>query len=131
MSEAAAVEEFVNIQSLQKKNSTKNKAINAKKDAAKAAIIEHMIANNLTYIQVGDAAYLIINKKKSKQSFTPEFMHVLYRAFSRSQLNREVTEEEANAFVEFCSAQADRLGSSNVDLVMSKSKPLSVMLQDS
>ena len=124
------VKEFVTIRELQKQNSTKQKTINAKKDAAKATIIAHLQNTGQTYIQVADSCYLVLQKKKTKQSYTPEFLNVLYRAFARSHLSRDVSEEEGSAFESFCMTQADRLGSTNVDLVMSKSRPLASMLSD-
>jgi hypothetical protein len=126
----SAVQEFMQITDVQKKNSSTQKTINAKKDAAKEVIIESLQKSGEEYIQVGDSNFLVLVKKSSKQSYTSEFLSVLYRAFSMSKVNRQVDETEANAFADFCEEQAKRLGSTKIDLVPSKSRPFSHILEN-
>ena len=130
MDPESAVTEYVTIMELQKTNSTKQKTINGRKEASKAAIIERMQRENLTYIQGGDNCFLTLQTKTSSQAFTPEFLNVLYRAFNQSQMGRNVPEDEGMAFATFCKTQSKRLGNTHVDLVPSKSRPLAVMLAD-
>lgn len=124
-----AIAEFMQITQLQKQNAGKQKQINNKKEMARQAIIADLEGKNEMFVQTGDASYLVLKEKRTKQAFTPEFLKILFKAYLRTQMGMDVTDEQANGFEAFCASQSERLGTTKVDLVPSSSRPLAVMFE--
>lgn len=121
-----AVQLFVEACEVKKTNSSKQKEVTARQDAAKEALMSYMQTRDLPFITVAENCYLILKKKTSKPSLGGELLPLVYTAFQESK-GRDVAPSEGVEFSAFLEQQQVRLSSSSVDLVVSTSKPLSSM----
>jgi hypothetical protein len=124
-----ALATLTKIYSVQKENSKKLASIKTQFDEAKSAVFEYMQSNNLTFVSTGNNEYLVIESKTSKPSLNAELLGVCYQLHCRDNLKKQCTEEEVKAFVLITETVQSRLATRKQDLVFSKSKPMSSLLE--
>jgi hypothetical protein len=117
------------IHSVQQENSKKLASIKQQFDTAKAAVFEYMTTNNLKFVSTGNNEYLVIEEKTSKPSLNAELLTVCYQLHCRDNLKKQCTEEEVKAFLIMTETVQSRLATKKQDLVFSKSKPMSALLE--
>ena len=117
------------IHTVQQENSKKLASIKNQFDVAKSAVLEYMQENNLTFVSTGNNEYLVIENKTSKPSLNTELLGVCYQLHCRDNLKKQCTEDEVHAFVMMTETVQSRLATKKQDLVFSKSKPMSSLLE--
>lgn len=124
-----ALASLTKIHAIQQENSKKLASIKNQFDTAKAEVFEYMQNNNLKFVSTGNNEYLIIETKISKPSLNTELLGICYQLHCRENLKKECTEDEIQAFVLMTGNVQSRLATKKQDLVFSKSKPLSSLLE--
>lgn len=124
-----ALAALTKIHAVQQENSKKLSSIKQQFDTAKAAVLEYMLSNNLTFVSIGNNEYLKLETKNSKPTMNAELLGIIYKLHCRDNLNKQCTDDEVQAFVVMSESVQSRLAIKKQDLVFSKSKPMSSLLE--
>jgi hypothetical protein len=117
------------IHTIQQENSKKLASIKTQFDTAKTAVFEYMQNNNLKFVSTGNKEFLVIETKTSKPSLNSELLGICYQLHCRDNLKKNSTEDEINSFVLMVETVQARLSTKKQDLVFSKSKPMTSLLE--
>jgi hypothetical protein len=124
-----ALSKLTELHKLQLDNSKKMTTIKNEFDSQKTAVFEYMKNNKLTFVETGNREYLVVETKKSKPTMNSELLGVSYQLHCRDNLKKQCSPEEIQAFVLMTETVQSRLSTSKEELVFSKSKPMSSLLE--
>jgi hypothetical protein len=128
MSASDALQTLTQIHGIQNDNTKKLGAIKVQFEAAKDAVMQHMLSNSLTFVAIGNNEYVSLKDKVSKPSINSDLQAVCYKLHVRDNMKRVCDESEAQDFVKKCADVQEKLSETKQDLVFSKSKPVAALL---
>lgn len=104
------------------------KTLRSQIGASKEQIKQHMIANQLPFVQIDNDLYIALERKQVQPALTPALIDAVYRRFCVTTLKRKAGDEEVNALLQLLSLCRTQLAVTKMDARITTSKPVASLL---
>jgi hypothetical protein len=103
--------------------------LNAKSSAAKAAIVQHMLASKMRYQQLGQNKFVVLKKSVKKPSRSNELLSVVAQKWCAETMGKELSEDEGIAFLTTLENAERSLSETTWTCAVTSAKPVASLLQ--